>query len=130
VARPEAKTPGAPLPVAGPAPVKSRATTLATRRGAGRETKGDRYLLIAATYFNLKPARALQKRLRAQKLRAVIVTRKGGKKTVYQVRVGPLTGAKAAADAVSRIKQKEKITPKVVKLKSRTTRNRSGRPTR
>jgi cell division septation protein DedD len=130
VARPAPKTPGAPLPAAGPAPAQTRTTTLATRRGAGRETKGDRYLLIAATYFNLKPARALQKRLRAQKVRAVIVTRKSGKKTVYQVRVGPLTGAKAAADVASRIKQKEKITPKIVKLKSKTTRNHSRRPTR
>jgi cell division septation protein DedD len=130
VASAEPKTPGGPVPATGPATAQTRATTLATRRGPGREAKGDRYLLIAATYVNLKPAQALQKRLRAEKLHAVIVTRKSGKKTLYQVRVGPLTGAKAAADAASRIKNQEKITPKVVKLKPKATNKHSRRPTR
>jgi len=69
----------------------------------------------------MKQAEALQQRLRAKNLRAVIITQKSGGKTVYQVQVGPLTGAKAAEDAVNRLKTQEKITPKVVKLAPKTT---------
>jgi len=123
----EPGTPGGPAPAARPAP----AQTPATPKAAVRETKGDRYLLIAATYANQKQAQALQQRLRAQKLRAVVITRKTGKKTLYQVQVGPLTGAKAAEDAASRIKNKEKLTPKVVKLAPKSAANHpSARPAR
>jgi len=75
---------------------------------------------VVATYTTMKQAEALQQRLRAKNLRAVINTRKTGDKTVYQVRVGPLTGAKTAEDAANRIKTQEKITPKVVKLAPKT----------
>lgn len=127
----EPGTPGGPVPAARPAPAPTPAATPATPKAAGREAKGDRYLLIAATYANQKQAQALQQRLRAQKLRAVIITRKTGQKTLYQVQVGPLTGAKAAEDAAGRIKNKEKLTPKVVKLAPKSAPNHhSGRPTR
>jgi cell division septation protein DedD len=69
----------------------------------------------------MKQAEALQQRLRAKHIRAVITTRKVGEKTMYQVQVGPLTGAKAAEDAANRIKTQEKLTPKVVKLAPKTT---------
>ena len=71
---------------------------------------------MVATYPTLKQAEGLQQRLRAQHLRAAVVTRKVGDKSQFQVQVGPLTGAKAAEDATNRIKTQEKITPKVVKL--------------
>jgi len=82
--------------------------------------KEARYILLAATYNSKKPAAALQHRLRAQHLRANIMVRKTGSKTHYQVRVGPFTGAKAAEDAAGLIKTQEKLTPKIVKLPSRT----------
>jgi eukaryotic-like serine/threonine-protein kinase len=88
----------------------------ATPGEAARGAKDERYLLVAATYANLKQAEVLQERLRAGRLRAVIITRKTGGKTLYQVQVGPLTGAKATEDAAGRIKTLGKITPKVVKL--------------
>jgi len=88
--------------------------------GEARGSKDERYILVAATYGNLKQAEVLQQRLRAGRLQAVIITRKTGGKTLYQVQVGPLTGAKAAEDAAGRIKTQEKITPKMVKLAPKT----------
>jgi cell division protein FtsN len=76
--------------------------------------------VVAATYATMKQAEDLQKRLRATHFKTAIVTRKVGDKTRYQVQVGPLTGAKAAEDAANRIKTQEKLTPKVVKLASKT----------
>jgi cell division septation protein DedD len=101
---------------AGPTP----GTTLAAPGEASRGAREERYLLLAATYANKKQAAALQQRLRAQHLRALIVTSKTGGKTLYQVRVGPFTGAKAATDAAALLKAQEKLTPKVVKLTSKT----------
>jgi cell division septation protein DedD len=86
----------------------------------GGEAKEERYLLQVATLANQKQALALQQRLRASHLKAVIINRKTGGKTLYQVQVGPVTGAKAAADAASHIKSQEKISVKVVKLAPRT----------
>jgi eukaryotic-like serine/threonine-protein kinase len=97
----------------------------------GREIKNERYLLVAATFGTMKQAEALQQRLRANNFRALVITRKTGNKTLYQVQVGPLTGAKAAEDAASRMKNQEKIVPKVVKLASKpAATNHSRRPTR
>ncbi len=107
-----------------PAPI------LATPGEATRGSKNERYIVVAATYAHQKPAQALQRRLRAQHLRAVIIIRKTSGKTLYQVRVGPLTGAKAAEDAAARIKAQEKITPKVVKLVSRSDNPKNRRQSR
>jgi len=93
---------------------------LATPREAAPGAKNERYILVAATYNSMKTAEALQQRLRAKNFPAVIVSRKTDGKTLYQVRVAPITGAKAAADAAERLKAQEKITPKVVKLASRS----------
>ena len=119
-----------PVPAARPAAGQTPPVQ-ATPGEAAREAKEERYILVAATYANLKQAEVLQQRLRAQHLRAVIITRKSGGKTLYQVQVGPLTGAKAAEDAASRIKTQEKLTPKVVKLASKTAgANNLRRPSR
>jgi serine/threonine protein kinase len=103
----------APRMTRGPAP----APMLAKHAGA-KEERG-RYLLLIATFTNQKQALALQRRLRATRLHAIVVHRKAGNKTMYQVRVGPITGAKAAADAASRIKGETRITAKVIKMAPR-----------
>lgn len=124
----EAGGPGGPTPAARLAtPTSGPAPATAATPGS----KNQRYLLVVATYNTMKHAEALQQRLRAKNLRAVINTRKTGGKTLYQVRVGPLTGAKAAEDAANRIKAQEKITPKVVKLAPKTAgANNLRRPSR
>jgi len=81
--------------------------------------KEGRYLLLVATFTQHRQAQTLQRRLRATHLHAIIIHRKSGRKTLYQVRVGPITGAKAAAEAANRIKKQEKITVKIVKLAPR-----------
>jgi serine/threonine protein kinase len=103
---------------------------LATPGKTTRGSKNERYIVMAATYVNLKPAQALQRRLRANHLHAVIITRKTRGKTLYQVRVGPITGAKAAEAAAERIKAQEKIIPKVVKLASRSDKAKKQRQSR
>jgi cell division septation protein DedD len=96
-----------------------------------RASKEERYLLAVATYSNMKQAEALQQRLRAKKIQAVVVKRKTGDKTLYLVQVGPVTGAKVAEDVAGRIKSQEKITAKVVKLSPRTGgANHERRPSR
>ena len=112
----EAGAPGEPAPAARPAAGPTPGPPQPTPAEATPGSKDQRYLLVAATYPTLKQAEVLQQRLRAKHFRTVIITRKAGDKTRYQVQVGPLTGAKAAEDAANRIKTQEKLTPKVVKL--------------
>jgi cell division septation protein DedD len=109
------------------APVARSGQVKTTSAGPVRSSEEERYLLLAATYGNIKQAEALQQRLRTKKFPALIIKQKTGGKTLYQVRVGPLTGAKAAEDAANRLKSQEKISPKVVKLAPRTS---SAKPTR
>jgi cell division septation protein DedD len=111
----EAGAPGEPAPAARPAAGQTPGPVQ-----AAVASKDQRYLLVAAAYPTMKQAEILQQRLRARNLRTVIITRKVGGKTQYQVQVGPLTGAKAVEDASNRIKQ-EKLTPKVLKLPPKTT---------
>jgi cell division septation protein DedD len=127
----EAGTPREAVPpsrlVTGQTPAPVQATPAEPPRAA----KEERYLLVVATYANMKQAEALQQRLRAKKISAVIIKRKTGDKPLYLVQVGPVTGAKTAEDTVSRIKNQEKITPKVVKLAPRTAgANNVRRPSR
>jgi eukaryotic-like serine/threonine-protein kinase len=103
-------------PTAGPTPGPVQTAVPAATLGS----KDQRYLLVVATYSTIKQAEALQQRLRAKNQRAVVKIQKAGDKLQYQVRVGPFTGAKAAEDAAKSIKTQEKITPKVVKLASKT----------
>ena len=121
----EAGAPGGPIPAARPAAGQTPGPAL-----AAPGPKEPRYLVVAATYTTMKQAEALQQRLRAKHLRAVVITRKVGGKTQYQVQMGPLTGAKAAEDASNRLKQ-EKLTPKVTKLPPKTAgANNVRRPSR
>jgi cell division septation protein DedD len=76
----------------------------------------------------MQQAEALQQRLRTKNFPAVIIKQKTGEKTLYQVRIGPLTGAKAAEDAVNRLKSQEKLTPKMVKLSPKNSGTKSVRP--
>lgn len=116
----EAVPPREPVPPArlatGPTPAPGQAAP-----GEAPRAKEERYLLLVSTFANQNQAEALQQRLRAKKIHAVIVKRKTGDKTLYLVQVGPVTGAKAAEDAAGRIKSQEKITPKVVKMAPRTS---------
>ncbi|MFZ5448847.1 MAG: protein kinase domain-containing protein [Thermodesulfobacteriota bacterium] len=113
----EAESPREPVPPAKPATSQPPGQVQATPAGeSARGSKEDRYLLAVATFGTMKQAEALQQRLRAKKIQAIIIKRKTGDKTLYQVQVGPLTGAKAANDLSARIKNQEKIAPKVVKL--------------
>jgi cell division protein FtsN len=112
----EAETPQAPAPVAKMAPEHARPPALAAPAASAKE---ERYLLKVATFANQKQAQALQRRLRANHLHAVVIHSKSGSKTLYQVQVGPITGAKTAEEAAARIKSQEKITVKIVKLKPR-----------
>ena len=98
-------------PVPGARPAAGQPPGLATPKA-----KEHRYLVVAGTYTTMKQAEALQQRLRAKHIGAIVKIQKTGDKIRYQVRVGPLTGAKAAEDTAKRIKTQEKITPKIVKL--------------
>jgi eukaryotic-like serine/threonine-protein kinase len=123
----EAGTSREQAPAARSAPGQTAVQVKATPAGPVRSSEEERYLLLAATYGNIKQAEALQQRLRTKKFPALIIKQNTGGKILYQVRVGPLTGAKAAEDAANRLKSQEKISPKVVKLAPRTS---SAKPTR
>jgi serine/threonine-protein kinase len=127
----EAGAPGGPTPAARPASAPAPGPVQTTPTLATPGAKDQRYLLVVATFTTMKQAEALQQRLRAKNQRAVVKIQKTGNKILYQVRVGPLTGAKAAEDAANRIKTQEKITPKVVKLASKNAgANNVRRPSR
>jgi len=123
----EAGAPGGPTLAGRPAARQGQSNATSASSGS----KDQRYLLVVATYKTMQQAEALQQRLRAKNQRAVVKIQKAGDKMQYQVRVGPFTGAKAAEDAANRIKTLEKITPKVVKLVSKTAgTNNVRRPSR
>jgi cell division septation protein DedD len=127
----EAATPGGQPPTARPAAGPPPASVQATAPKATPGSKDQHYLLVVGTYSTMKQAEALQQRLRAKNHKAVVKIQKAGDKIQYQVRVGPFTGAKAAEDAANRIKTQEKITPKVMKLASKTAgTNNVRRPSR
>lgn len=100
-----APSPPAPAPAGPPEAAKARE---------------ERFMLVAATYGAHNQARALAQRLRKDHFQARIVSRRSGGKTQYQVQVGPVTGAKAAAAEAQRLKTKERITPRVVKIAVKT----------
>ena len=127
----EAGAPGGPAPAARPPAGAAAPPVRPAVPEAAPGSKDQRYLLVVATYSTMKQAEALQQRLRAKNQRAVVKIQKAGDKIQYQVRVGPLAGAKAAEDAANRIKTQEKITPKVVKLAPKTAgTNNVRRPSR
>jgi eukaryotic-like serine/threonine-protein kinase len=111
----EAGTPGGLVPAARPPAGQTPGPALATPK-----PKESRYLVVAASYSTMKQAEALQQRLRAKHISAVVKIQKAGDKLRYQVRVGPLNSAKAAEDVAKRLKTQEKLSPNVVKLPPKT----------
>jgi serine/threonine-protein kinase len=112
-------------------PAARLATSQTPGSGQSAGVKEERYLLLVATYGNLKQAGVLQQRLRGNHIRAIIIKHNTQGKTLYQVQVGPLTGAKSAEDTAARIKSQEKITSKIVKLSPRSAdANHGRRPSR
>jgi cell division septation protein DedD len=75
----------------------------------------ERYIVMAATFAREDQARALARRLKGN-YPSRIVKRSSQGKVSFQVVVGPITGAKQAEEVAARIKDQEKITPKVQKL--------------
>jgi cell division septation protein DedD len=124
----ESQEPAAPgeQPAVGLAPAPAPAPVPALRPPApatvpeGAKDKEGRYMLVAGTFANQKQAQALQQKLIKDKFKAKIVSRTSGGKTQYQVQIGPVTGAKAAEDLSQRLKSKEKITPRVMKMADKT----------
>ncbi len=115
---------GAPpqaAPTARPAAGQKSPAATAAPGAEAKAAAQERFLLVAATYANQKQAQDLLKRLKARNYRAKIVQSPTGGKTLYQVQVGPVTGAKAAEDLAQAIKTQEKITPKVMKLANAKT---------
>jgi len=122
----ESEAPRAPAPAAkldvGPGPPAAATAAPPEAKAAGQE----RYLLLVATYAGQKQAQALLTRLKARNYRVRILRRTTAGKTLYQVQVGPITGAQAAEDAARNIKEQEKITPKVTKMTTSTTTKKTG----
>jgi eukaryotic-like serine/threonine-protein kinase len=102
-------------PIARPAP-----GAIATAAPEAAKAKKERYVLVAATYADQKQAQTLVLRLRKDHFKARIIPGKSGGKTQYQVQIGPITGVKAAEDLAQRLKSKEKINPRVVKMTEKT----------
>jgi len=76
----------------------------------------ERYLVVADSYTKLDQARTLRQRLRARKFSAEIGKDTSGRKTKYQVVLGPYTDEKKAEEMVRRLKKemglpKPKVTP-------------------
>jgi len=94
---------------------------------AARAPKEERYLLVVATYGNQKQAQALAQKLKARNLRAKTVVSKTAGKSLYQVQVGPISGAQAAEETARSIKTQEKITPKVMKVANRAHKSTTAR---
>ncbi len=111
----ESAEPGGPPPAA-PAVTATPGTAATPPAPEAKAAAQERYLLLAATYRDSKQAQALTQRLKARKYRVKIVKSTIRGKTLYQVQVGPVTGAQAAQDLADSIKEQEKVTPKVVKL--------------
>ena len=78
----------------------------------------EKYVVLVASYTQLKHALALRNRLKSHNITAKALKTSPGGKTIYQVRVGPVTGKKAADDVARLIKKHEGIAPKVVEVSS------------
>jgi serine/threonine protein kinase len=88
----------------------------------------DSYMVLVASYTRLKPALALRNRLKSQQITAKAFKTTPGRKTVYQVRVGPLTGKQRADEVARLIKKHEGLTVKIVKISSSSKSRTSIRP--
>ncbi len=128
VSRPETALGTPQLPAAGGPPRAAPGPSAKTRPGPAPHPAagvaplspdtGEQYLVLVASYTQLKQALALKNRLKSHNIAAKTVRTSPGGKTMYQVRVGPLKGKKEADDVARLIKQHEGISPKVVKISS------------
>lgn len=121
-AAPQEQPPGAPglgpAPLTAPAPAPSAAPPATTEAAKAKE---GRYMLVAATYGNQKQAQTLLQRLKKDNFKtAKIVSQTSSGKTLFQVQLGPVTGAQAAEDLAQRLKSQEKLTPRVIKMTTKT----------
>lgn len=116
---PPAAIPAAPqqLPAvtAGPPQPAYQAVPPSAARPSATEP-GDRYLVLVASYNQLKQAQALKNRLRAHNIQAKTVKTSPGGKTVYQVRVGPVSGKDEADRLVRLIREHEGLSARVAKI--------------
>ncbi|MGA8141280.1 MAG: SPOR domain-containing protein, partial [Desulfobaccales bacterium] len=87
----------------------------------------ERYMLVAATLGSRDQARALVQRLGKDHIKARVVSHGRGGRTLYQVQVGPVTGAKAAADLARRLQTQERITPRIMKMTAKTVNDNAAR---
>jgi hypothetical protein len=111
--------PGQPAALTPPAPPAAPAhpARLAAPQPEKPTLKEEKYVVIAGTYSQLKQARALARRLQAKKYQVRILKTVVKGKPAYQVRLGPFTGKKAAAETAQRLKTREHLKPGLVKLR-------------
>ena len=114
---------------AGPRPAAEQATAGRAPAGnpAAAKASEERYMLVAATLGSRDQARALVQRLGKDHIKARVVTQSHGGQTLYQVQVGPVTGAKAAEDLARRLQTKERITPRIMKMTAKTVNDNAAR---
>ncbi len=114
---------------AGPRPAAEQATAGRAPAGNPEAAKAneERYMLVAATLGSRDRARALVQRLGKDHIKARVVTQSRGGQTLYQVQVGPVTGAKAAEDLARRLQTKERITPRIMKMTAKTVNDNAAR---
>jgi cell division septation protein DedD len=113
----------APSRASGQAPAQAPGQAPATAAAAPPEAvkpKEERYLVVAGSYASQKQAQTLLQKLKRDNFKAVIVPRTAAGKTQYLVQLGPVTGAMAAEYLANRLKSQEKITPKIVKMTTKT----------
>ncbi len=115
-----APTPPAARPGPGPAATLTPGPPAAPAPPAGAKPKEERYLLVAGSYSDQKPAQALLQKLKKDNFKATLAARTAGGKTQYVVQLGPVTGIKAAEELARRLKSQEKITPRIVKMTAKT----------
>ncbi|MFI5329637.1 MAG: SPOR domain-containing protein, partial [Desulfobaccales bacterium] len=96
----------------------------------GAKPKEERYLLVAGSYADQKPAQALLQKLKKDNFKATLASRAAGGKTQYVVQLGPVTGIKAAEDLARRLKSQEKITPRIVKMTAKPKPTKPTKPTK
>lgn len=102
------------VPAGPPQPVHQAVPPSAARPSVTEP--GDQYLVLVASYNQLKSAQALKSRLRARNIEAKTVKTSPGGKTVYQVRVGPVSGKDEADRLVRLIREYEGLSARVAKI--------------
>jgi eukaryotic-like serine/threonine-protein kinase len=122
-----APTAARPAPALAPGPPPSAP---AVHPPESAKPKEERYTLIAGSYGDQKQAQALLQKLKKDKFKARLVSLSVGGKTQYQVQLGPVTGKKAAENLANRIKSQEKITPRIVKMTTKTKPAKPAKPTK